>query len=160
MYKTCNDNCKNNHYKTGIQTNLYNGTHQITVKIDQKIHKIILMLNQLNCHTSSSCEQINSGPMAGLCWVQFVNVEHFQNLLKHAKNGPKGTQGAKVKHERLLQWLNGLCNSKVWVLGKPTLNGDMKIDFYFQVHDIQFFESCLSALLLTHYLPEKIKSKL
>lgn len=145
--------CKtNSHYKFGLMTSFYNGKYEINVKIDQRIRNIIILLNQLGFHTQSSCECVGNcaGPMDGLSWVQFVNVGHFQKLLSVAKQ----------KHERLLKWLNGLSNSKVWVMGKPTLDGDMKLDFYFQPHDIPFFEKSLQELRDLLYSSRKFQSKL
>ena len=125
------------HYQDGLLAHLFNGPggQNGTVRIDRNIYQIIVLLNHQGYKTTSSCQEISSGIMAGLAWVQFENISYFRRLLETA-------------------WMrcNGLYailsdSNRVMLVCKPTFQGNMKLDMYFQIHDIPTLEHHLRSLV-------------
>lgn len=120
--------CK--HYQYGILAELYNGF----VKIDQKIYKIVLLLNRQGFITKSSCENISSGDMKGYCWIQFEHYYYFQRLLDIIKIRD---------NNELFDYLSG---PKVILMIKPRWDGGTQLDMYFDPADIPFIETQLQDI--------------
>ena len=132
-----------------IYTTLYNkGKPVNSVKLDRDICNIVVLLNEQECYTTSSCQKISFGIYAGFTWIQFDSALSYQRLLRLIRD--------KNHNSGLLKWLCGgssPCGTEPSILCKPMMTGEMRIDLYLHPCDINFFEKGLVSL-------KKIKSKL
>jgi hypothetical protein len=125
------------HYKNGIFVYLNN---QLT-KIDKDLSKIVFILNLFGFETTSSCQKISSGTMAGLSWIRFKNYQNFNKLLEKCK----------LKNFSLFKFF---CDQKhVLIIIRPTFIGN-KVDVYFNPKFLLFLENGLIKI------QKELKSKL